>query len=457
MLLIYVPKLTNRIGYTINVVMRDILQTDFAITADTETFKSHEEARLCYAPQPVEGCDVPFLKACGLLSATTIEEQNTRCFKYKELPVLFPVFSNATALPFDPFASIFYMLSRYEEYLPHLKDEHGRFVATESLAYRHGFLQTAVVDRWALMVRDVIKERYPDTLFKERNYSFVQTIDIDAAYCYLHKGVFRTVMGFLRDGIHRRDIEAVRQRYRVLKGKEADPFDTFDYILSSSKPYLNRSVLIFFALMGDYGIYDKPASPHNNEFRELLQHLGDYAKVGIHGSYYSATEPARLEREIQRLADILHRSIVRNRFHFLRFNLPTAYRNLVRQDILHDYTMGFAELPGFRSGTCSIVPFFDLSSDQESQLRLHPFMAMDTTFQKHMHVSPKEATETLHALVDEVRAVNGTFSCIFHHQNLCEDFEWKGWRTVYEDLLGYATQPLLTNSDSNTITKGETE
>ena len=351
--------------------------------------------------------------------------------------LLFPVFGNSV-LPFDPFAAIFYMLSRYEEYLPHLKDEHGRFLATESLAYKHGFLQTAVVDRWAMMLRDVIKERYPSETFKERNYSFVQTIDIDAAYCYLHKGVFRTVMGFLRDGIHRRDMEAVKQRYRVLKGKEEDPYETFDYILTTSKPYLPDSALIFFALLGDYGIYDKPASPHNNEYRQLLQHLGDYAKVGVHGSYYSSEEPARLECEIQRLSDILHRPIVRNRFHFLRFGLPGAYRTLVRHNIQHDYTMGFAELPGFRNGTCSIVPFFDLGSDQESPLRIHPFMAMDTTFNKHMHTTPQEAIVQLHALVDEVRAVGGTFSCIFHNQNLCEDFEWKGWRPVYEDLLAYA-------------------
>ena len=437
MLLIYVPKLTNRVGYTINVVMRDILQTDFAITADLDTFRHHEGARLCYASKAPAGCGTLFLKATGLLFETSIEEQETRCFQHQGLPVLFPVFGNSV-LPFDPFAAIFYMLSRYEEYLPHLKDEHGRFLATESLAYKHGFLQTAVVDRWAMMLRDVIKERYPSETFKERNYSFVQTIDIDAAYCYLHKGVFRTVMGFLRDGIHRRDMEAVKQRYRVLKGKEEDPYETFDYILTTSKPYLPDSALIFFALLGDYGIYDKPASPHNNEYRQLLQHLGDYAKVGVHGSYYSSEEPARLECEIQRLSDILHRPIVRNRFHFLRFGLPGAYRTLVRHNIQHDYTMGFAELPGFRNGTCSIVPFFDLGSDQESPLRIHPFMAMDTTFNKHMHTTPQEATAQLHALVDEVRTVGGTFSCIFHNQNLCEDFEWKGWRPVYEDLLAYA-------------------
>ena len=111
--------------------------------------------------------------------------------------------------------------------------------------------------------------------------------------------------------------------------------------------------------------------------------------------------------------------------------------------------MGFAEMPGFRCGTCTTVPFFDLNSDQESTLSIHPFVAMDTTFHTHMGVTPDEAKRHLHTLVDEVRAVDGTFSCIFHNQNLSDDFDWKGWRTVYEDLLEYATR----HNDGQTNTK----
>ncbi len=440
MLLIFVPKLTNRAGYTINVVMRDYLQTDFAITTDARAFQSHEGARLCYASKPVDGCDAPFVKAAKILFETSIEEQECHVFDYEGIPAMFPVYGRDTVLPFDPFASIFFMLSRYEEYLPHRKDSHGRFLASESLAFRKGFLQTAVVDRWTLLLRDILSRRYPELVFRNRSYLFEQTVDIDAAYCYRHKGIFRTVMGVLRDGIHRHDLDEVKHRLRVLRKKEEDPFDTFDYILNLSQQYSYRNNLIFFPLMGDYGIYDKPASPYCNEFRQLLQHLADYAKMGVHGSYYSADEPDRLEREIERLSDILHRSIVRNRFHFLRFNLPYAYRNLVQHDIVHDYSMGFAELPGFRCGTCTTVPFFDLNSDQESTLTMHPFMAMDTTFHTHMGISPDEAKVQLHALVDEVRAVDGTFSCIFHNQNLSDQFEWKGWRSVYEDLLEYGTR-----------------
>lgn len=447
MLLIYVPKLNNRVGYTINVVMRDILKIDFAITTDSDVFDSHKEARLCYSPQPIldakdENGKLPYvyIKSAHLLFETSIEEQNPHCFEYQGVAALFPVFNRHTALPFDPFAAIFYMLSRYEEYLPHHRDEHGRFMVTESIAYREGFLQTAVVDRWALMVKDAILQRYPETAFGTRNFTSVLTIDIDAAYCYLHKGVFRTTLGIFRDGIHRHDPQEVKRRIRVLKKQEEDPFDTFDYILERCQTLARRSVLLVFALVGDYGIYDKPASFQNNDFRQLLQHLGDYAKIGVHGSYYSAEEPKRLEREIERLSDILHRPIVRNRFHFLRFTLPFAYRNLVSNGIAHDYSMGYAEQPGFRCGTCSIVPFFDLSSNQECDLKIHPFMAMDTTFQKYMGLSPEQATEQFYALIDEVRNLGGTFSYIFHNQNLCEDFGWEGWRKVFEDVLQYANQ-----------------
>jgi hypothetical protein len=452
MLLIYVPKLTNRLGYTINVVMRDILQTEFAITTDADTLVHHPEAKLCYAPQPIASVDAIFLKSTHLLFETMIGEQECRYFDFNGTPAIFPVFHKDSALPFDPLAAIFYMLSRYEEYLPHRKDQHGRILITETLAYKNGFHLTPVVERWALMIKDLILEHYPETVFLKRNFSFEPTIDIDSAYCYLHKGWFRTCMGILRDGIHRRDPAEVKHRIRVLKKKEEDPYDTFDYIINLNKQY--RFPLIFFALLGDYSLHDKPISYLNNEFRQLLQHIGDHSKVGIHGSYDSAMEPKRLEQEIQRLAEILHRPIYRNRYHFLRFTLPRGYSNLEKQGITQDYSMGFADQPGFRNGSCSTLPFFHLSRNQEINLNIHPFVAMDTTCHTHMNLSPEEAIKLYHTLIDEVKAVDGTFSCIFNNQNLCEDFGWEGWRAVYEEVLQYAYQH---TQYTNTTTKDNLE
>lgn len=438
MLLIFVPKLTNRLGYTINVVMRNILQTDFAITTDLNTFEQHNGAKLCYAPKPSATSEAIFFKSSHLLFETVIGDQDCHFFDYNGIPAIFPVFHKDSALPFDPLAAIFYMLSRYEEYLPHREDEHGRILPTETIAYKNGFLQTPVVERWALLIRDIVLRTFPETYFPKRCFSFEQTIDIDSAYCYLHKGFFRTFMGLLRDGIHRRNIDEVRHRILTLRHKVEDPFDTFDYIISTNQKY--RYQLIFFALLGDYGIYDKPISYLNNDFRQLLQHIGDHSKVGIHGSYDSAKEPKRLEQEIQRLSEILHRPIYRNRYHFLRFSLPRGYSNLEKLGITQDYSMGFADIPGFRNGSCSTLPFFHLSRNQEINLNVHPFVTMDTTFHTHMRLSPEEAMAQYHTLIDEVKSVGGTFSCIFHNQNLCDDFGWEGWRTVYENVLQYAFQ-----------------
>ncbi len=436
MLLIFVPKLTNRLGYTINVVMRDLLQTEFAITNDANKFLQHHEASLCYGSYRIGGAEVPFIKSCHLLFETVIEEQKCRCFDFDGTPAMFPVFGKDAALPFDVFAAIFFMVSRYEEYLPHRADAHGRFPASESTAFRHGFLQKAVVDRWALLVRDIILRHYPDTVFKPKTFNVVQTIDIDSAYCYRHKGLFRTSMGCLRDGFKRRNPKEVVRRLRVLCCKEADPFDTFDYILEQQAKQQHGD-LIFFTLIGDYGLYDKPASYNNYAFRNLIQHLGDFAKVGLHGSYFAGEEADRLSRETERLADILHRPIVRNRFHFLRFTLPNTYRLLVQHDIRHDYSMGFADQPGFRCGTSCEIPFYDLGSDQETPLHIHPLVVMDTTLKSHLGLSTEESKQTIHAIADEVRATNGTFCCLFHNQNLCDDFGWEGWREVYEDTLSY--------------------
>jgi len=438
MLLIYLPKITNRLGYTLNVVFRYMLGTEFTLTTDEGTFERHEDAKLAYGPKrPAEG--VPFIKSEGLLFETNIAEQELKPYMKDGVARLFPTYDKSSDLRYDAFAAAFYMLTRYEEYLPHRTDGHGRFMPQESIAYRNGFLQQAVVDRWALEVRDIILKYYPDFVFAKRKYEFVETMDIDAAYCYKNKGVGRTLMGIGSDLVKKEYHAELNDRLRVLRGKEPDPFDTFDYILSFKKRHRDMH-LIFFVLLGDYGVYDKPISYHNEEFQELLKHLCDYAKMGIHPSYNSLTTPHLIDIEMDRLSDILHRRIVRSRFHFLRLQFPNSYRSLLKAGIKHDYTMGYPDTPGYRAGTATPYPFYDLSRNEETQLLIHPFVLMDTTLQKYMALKPAEATEIIKRHIDEARAVGSVFNCIWHNQNLCDLYGWAGWRNVYEYMIEYGTR-----------------
>ena len=203
MLLVYVPRLTNRLGYTLNVLLKHLLHTDFSITTDEDYFLRHSDAKFCYGPRRIG--DSLHVKSCGLLFGTSIEEQEPRPFQRDGQWMLFPVYGRGLELPFDLLAATFYMVSRYEEYLPHREDEHGRFATPEHLAVQAGFKDEPVVDQWACLLKRLIEERYPDYAFPPRTYRFVQTVDIDAAWRYRHKGVLRTLAGTLRDLVVRRD------------------------------------------------------------------------------------------------------------------------------------------------------------------------------------------------------------------------------------------------------------
>ena len=435
MLLIHVPKLTNRLGYTLNVLFKHVLHADFGITTDEEHFLAYGDAKLSYGPRRIADC--PHIKSCSLLFETLIEEQEPRPFCHDGQWMLFPVYSRDADLPFDLMAATFYMVSRYEEYLPLRTDEHGRFEPEDCLAVQTGFADEPVVDQWALMLRQLIADRYPDFVWPARRYRFVQTVDIDAAWCYRHKGLFRTVMGTLRDMLVRRDPAEVKRRIRVLAGREADPFDTFDYIIERNK-HIAGGKLIFFALIADYDQYDKPSSYHNNHTRDLLQHLDDYASMGIHPGYHSLEQPHNVDLETRRLEGILHRTISKSRYHFLRLKLPTSYRTLLHAGLTDDYTMGYHDRTGFRAGISKPYPFYDLDRDEETALTIHPFCVMDTTLQRYLKLSPEAGIERYKQLINNLRRVDGTFCCIIHNQNLCELYGWQGWRDVYEQMLELA-------------------
>ena len=101
--------------------------------------------------------------------------------------------------------------------------------------------------------------------------------------------------------------------------------------------------------------------------------------------------------------------------------------------------MGYADTPGYRAGTATPFPFYDLSRDEETQLIVHPFILMDTTLQKYMALNPGEALEVIKKQIDEARSVGSTFSFIWHNQNLCDLYGWSGWRETYEKMIDYGT------------------
>jgi len=430
MVLILVSKVTNRLRYTMQLMLTRLLGLESDYTTDLSVFEQYDGPKFSYGV-PVDEKYL-FFASNGLLFESKIGARELKHFTFEGGLVFFPLQDKDSALPFDPFAAAFYLVSRYEEYLPHIRDNHNRFLASGSDAYQEGYLQKPLVNIWAFKIKDILHKCFPGLKFTTPVYKFVPTIDIDAAYAYKNKGLTRALGGIAK-AFQNRDYDEVRQRIRVLLKLEHDPFDTFELQMQLQEKYKYRA--IYFILLADYGPNDKNIPYNNRHFRSLIRYIADYAEIGIHPSYASSIQPSLMVMETARLSKILKLEVEHSRQHFLKLSLPETYRNLINNDITHDYTMGYAELPGFRASICTPFPFFDLDQDSHTNLMIHPFMVMDGTLHDYMKLTPQKAIATIVELIDEVRKVGGTFIPLWHNPSLNEEGDWKGWLQVYIKMV----------------------
>ena len=433
MLLIYTPKITKRINYIFNLFFEQLLATPFELTSSAERFRACTEAKFSYASNPF-GQEL-FFQSTDLLFKTGIEGQDLNYFLYKKNAAFYPVYHSKSALPFDPFAAAFYLVTRYEEYLPYMRDRFGRFEAAESFAGRKEFLRKPVVNIWAQKIKDILTKRFPELSFEKRHYQFIPTIDIDSAYAYKHKGAVRTVGGIV-SALSRFEFREILDRIKVILGLRKDPFDTYNYQLWLQKRYQLQP--IYFILLADYGSLDKNLPVTSRHFQVLIKSLADYAQVGIHPSVASNESFSKLKIEIDRLNRILNREITQSRQHFLRLNFPTTYRNLIQLDITDDYAMGYASAPGFRAGICDPFYFYDLDMETVTKLLIHPFQVMEGALKDYMYKTTEQSLAIIKLLIDEVKAVDGTFISLWHNESLSDQKRWEGWRHVYEEMIAYA-------------------
>jgi hypothetical protein len=415
-------------------MFKDILGIDFKLTTDIEAFRNYQGPKLSYTHNSIS--NELFFISRSLLFESGITEQNISVFENNYNPVFFAT-GKASAMPFDVFAASFYLVSRYEEYLPHIRDEHDRFDAKDSLAFISGFLEKPLVNIWAIQLKQLIKEKYPTLVFPKSKFEFISTLDIDNAYAYREKGFTRSLGGYLKS-LSIGNFSEVTERTRVLLGLEKDPYDTYDFQLEMLKKYKFKS--IYFFLLGDYGPNDKNLPIESKKFQSLIKMLADYAQVGIHPSYGSNNSKQQLKKEIGRLSHVLHRDVTQSRQHFLKLRMPDTYRNLIEFDITDDYTMGYATQVGFRASICTPFNFYDLDTETETKLKIHPFAMMEGTLKYRMKIYPKDAMAKIKQLIDEVKAVDGVFISLWHNDTVNNRKIWRGWKTVYEDMVIYATQ-----------------
>ncbi len=429
MLLIYTPKITPRLTFTFKHFFTRILLLDVQFTTKVDDFVAHNGLKITYAKQPL-GNEF-FIQSQPLLFQQGINDIEINVSDWDDTKCFFKV-SDKSVIPFDVFAASFYLLSRYEEYLPFVKDKYERFTAHESIAYKNGFLDKPVIDIWAFKVRELLQEKYPEYQFKNRKFEYISTIDVDCAYIFKHKGIIRSLGGFSKD-LSTLKLKNFWYRLLVILNLRKDPFDSFDWLLMMQKRHKIKTY--FFFLVSEYTTYDKNISVRNSKFQSLIKSIADYTSVGLHPSYFTIRNADKLKREKIRLENIINTPITKSRQHYLRLDFPETYQNLVDLEVAEDYTMGYAQHYGFRASTCTPFYFYDMEYEIQTPLKLVPFATMDVTLKDYLQYSNKKSFATIMQLAEEVKKVNGTFITLNHNETFNKFGRFRGWKLMYEKVI----------------------
>jgi hypothetical protein len=424
---VYSEEQTPRSEYIFRILFESILGSKVDFYYEENGFSQSEGLKINYSHKDI--ANALTIKPHTLLFEKHIQQQNPEVTVWESLPIFFSI--SDSFLPFDIFAASFFLVTRYEEYLPGKRDRHQRFLSRNSLASQHRFLEKPLINCWAWKMAEKIEEASKTKLFEKSKFSYIPTFDIDNAWAYKNKGFFRNLGAALKDLI-RGKFKDLGERFSVLTSLKKDPFDNYSEIQDIMHGFGFRPT--FFMLIKKQGKHDRSLSFKNSAFRKLIKSLSEWGEVGIHPSYTSWNSKKALQKEIVRLEEILGKKVKSSRQHYLRISMPKTYRRLLSSGIETDYSLGYASRPGFRASICTPFLFFDLLKNEQTSLKIVPFQVMDATLLEYRNYTPGEALNKIKSLIKETADVGGTFVSLWHNESLGDKGKWNGWGYVYNEM-----------------------
>ncbi|MEK7482579.1 MAG: polysaccharide deacetylase family protein, partial [Patescibacteria group bacterium] len=352
------------------------------------------------------------------------------------------VSNNLIETNIDIIAGSFFMLARYEEFLPGLRDSFGRFPMSSSLAFRAGFSSRPIVNEYLELFWQWIgsfnldikrKNLWPEN----KHFAAALTHDIDAVRKHGFGKTLKRAAGLaLKRGDFKGAIAELKEFSRLIfKAKENDPFWSFERIAGLEKKQGVVSSFFFLALRKG-----KEYSVNDTDVSSLIGGLerGGF-EVGLHGSFSSADNYEIMRSEKENLDATVDNRPYGSRQHALRWSAG-VWQTQSLLGLLYDSSVGFVEDAGFRAGFCLPYKPFDLIGRTAINIWELPLIIMDTAVLRadNRGLAPQECLELIFNYIQTVKKHHGVLTILWHNYAfppLDIPSHYHRWREMYEKTL----------------------
>ena len=332
----------------------------------------------------------------------------------------------------DIFASSFFMLTRWEEYVNKTRDKHNRFPAHASLAFRNGFLHRPIVNEYVEMLWHMLEFLGCNQDRKKREFRLVLTHDIDHAYKYnsLFAGSREIIASFVKrmdlGSAFKNMLNKLLTHLQIRK----DPFDTYDYLMDISEQVGAKSY--FFLHSSKASKYDNNNDKFLKTIAKKISNRAHY--LGYHPSYNSYNNLEIFVRDKERIENIIECNLCFGRQHYLRFEVPTTWQIWEEAKMEWDSTLSYADREGFRCGVCYPYSVFDIKKRRKLKLKERPLIVMDGSFMTYQpDLRYDDVYNRIKDLMEKVKKYEGEFVILWHNSSFVNT--WKCYGNLYESLI----------------------
>jgi hypothetical protein len=344
-----------------------------------------------------------------------------------------PLFRTAGAdcieCPVDLAASAVLTMSRFEETLSHPRDEHGRFSACSSIAWRDGFLHRPIVDEYGLALAQALAHLLPGWQPAQRRLRVKLGHDVDEIG--IPFSIRSSTGHILRRG---RPGAAVRDVLALFAGLETAYLADLRRIVELSLERGIDSAVYWKASIR--GPHDRGYDPRDARIAKMIAAFrARGGEMGIHPGYETFGSPERFCAEVSALRELLGEQSVGGRQDFLRWS-PKTWDLWDSEGLAYDASVGYADQVGFRAGTSYPYRPWLFSQRREAELLEIPLIAMDSTLQSYMKLGADEALQKLRECVARCRAVGGVFTLLWHNTRMMEREYTMIYRMLLDELAG---------------------
>ncbi len=370
---------------------------------------------------------------------------------YYKLPVIFgelkvKISKDRIDCDFDIFGTIFFFLTRYEEAVSTVGlDGHGRYSASESIAYKLGFLERPIADEYIGLLTSFMLKLWPTlTLKKVQNQTFV-TCDVDWPFDPNSQSFKATLRSSFGDIVKRKNVFlAINRWIHLISNKLNVPYSDrarskVSWIMDVNEEVGNKVAFYFITECTDKK-YDSAFDFDSSKIRKLLNEIHSRGhEIGLHPGYNCFTRPDLFKKSANTLKRVLeeegiYQPVLGGRMHYLRWDAKTTPKLWDDNGFDYDSTLSFADKSGFRCGTCHPFPMYDLLNRKPLKVIQRPLINMESTIIAPRYEGlgySKLTLERFNYFKNIVKDNNGEYVLLWHNTHFENELD----ESIYSNII----------------------